>query len=144
MHGVSMSDISQVQMQRFKDTEMKRASNELNTQKDVNNREYKKIVNTNEGVINDLRKGYDTQVDGLKNELEQKLLNARGHHDEVIKGEEERMAQELVNLKRKHIDQVQEIKTAQQGQIDDLNISHKNTLDNARQKFLKSKAKWET
>ncbi len=138
------TDISQVQAQRFKESESKRMNAEIKSHQDQHNREYGKIVKTNEATITDLRKDYDNKVDSMKAELEQRLTEIRRKNEELINGENQRMTAELENLKSAHKDQIQEVKTAQQNQIDDMNLSHRNTVENARQKFLKEKLKWET
>ncbi len=54
------------------------------------------------------------------------------------------MEQELQNLKKVHEEQKSEIKVAQQNEISEMVDSHKKTLENARQKFIKEKGKFNT
>jgi molecular chaperone DnaK (HSP70) len=55
--------------------------------------------------------------------------------------ENQRMNQELTNLKQTHQEQVAEIKIGQRNEINEMVDSHKKTLDQAKQKFAKERAK---
>ena len=57
--------------------------------------------------------------------------------------ENTRLQTEVENLKKAHQDQVAEIKISQQTEIQGMVESHKKTIDNAKQKFIKEKSKFE-
>lgn len=139
-----MNDIAQIQSQRYKESEVKRQNNEIKNQQDAHHRQYKKIVNHNEAAITEVRKDYDVKVEQAKTELEKKLIEMRKKHEDIMTGESTRMDQEVENLKNGYQDKVTDMKVAQEKQIEDMNENFKVNIENARQKYLKAKMKWDT
>ncbi|MBT3585124.1 MAG: hypothetical protein HN509_09460 [Halobacteriovoraceae bacterium] len=138
-----MSEISNVQAQKFREAESKRHSYQLKKTRQENYRTYQKEVKVNENMLTRMRSEYDGKVKGLQNELEGKLSKVRAKQSKAIDAENKRLNEELVNLKRTHADQVTEIKIAQQGEVNTLTDSHKRTLENARLQYQKEKVKFE-
>jgi ElaB/YqjD/DUF883 family membrane-anchored ribosome-binding protein len=68
----------------------------------------------------------------------------RSRHDIRLQDENRRLAEELKNLKATHGDQVAEVSESQNNEIQDMKESHRKTLQNAREKFIKEKSKFET
>ena len=58
--------------------------------------------------------------------------------------EKKRLELEILNLKKTHNDKIFEIKQNQALEVERLQDSHRKTIDNAREKFIKEKMKWQT
>ena len=65
-----MSEISNVQAQKFREAESKRHSYQLKKTRQENYRTYQKEVKVNENMLTRMRSEYDGKVKGLQNELE--------------------------------------------------------------------------
>ncbi len=138
-----MSNISEIKAARFKEAESKRHNFELRKLKTENSREYNKQVKTNETTITRMQDGYQAKISVLKNELEQKLINVRDRQERNLVSENQRLDEEVTNLKKAHEDQVTELKHSQENEINDMVTSHKKTVENARQKYISDKMKWD-
>lgn len=138
-----MTDVNAVRLQKHYETENKRQNFELRKMRDQNNRVYQKEVEYNEDMLSKMREGYEVKVKNMENDLERKLVEIRGKHAELIQEENKRLDEELANIKQVHEDQVGEIKESNTNEITRMNESHRNSLDVARQKFMKEKNKWE-
>lgn len=141
--GMSMSTISELKSQRFKESETKRHAQDIKKIRSMHNKTFSKEVKKNEISIKQMKEEYETKVEGLEIELEQKLISHRNRQKDSLQREKMRLTDEVENLKKTHQDQVGEIKSSQANEIDELISSHKKTLENARQKFLKEKMKTE-
>lgn len=138
-----MSTINDVQAQKFAEAEGKRYNSELKEMRSSNNRAYETEVKTKEAEIQRMRNDYETRIANLKNDQEQKLVEIRDRQSKMAEEENVRLKLEVENLKRSHQDQVAEIKIGQQNEIKDMVDSHKKSLEIAKQKFVKEKAKYD-
>ena len=137
-----MNNISEVKAARFKEAETKRHNFELRKLKTEHARSFNKIVKTNETSLTTMQDDYQSKNSILKNELEQKLINVRDRQDRALLSENQRLYEEVTNLKQAHDDQVGELKSSQENEINKMVESHKRTLENARQKYISEKMKW--
>lgn len=138
-----MTDVTAVKLQRHKEAENKRYAFEMKKLSAENQNNYTKQVKAYETMIGRMKGEYEAKVKNLENELERKLVNLRNNHSRKINEENKRLDEELTNLKKAHGAQVGEIKETQANEIDNLVTSHKTTLENARQKYIREKSKWE-
>lgn len=138
-----MTDINQVKAARFRESQEKRFNFEMKKLKAEHNRTYSKEVKRNEETLVRLKDDYEQKVNGLEIDLEQKLGKVRSSQKKSISAENERLKEELTNLKKAHNDQVGEIKETQENEIENLVRNHKKTIENARQKYIKEKMKWD-
>lgn len=138
-----MTDVTSVKLQRFQEAENKRASFAMKKLSTENQKDYNKQVKAYESMIGRMKGEYEAKVKTLENELERKLVGMRNTHSRKIKEENHRLNEELTNLRKAHDAQVGEIKETQSNEITELVASHKDTLENARQKYISEKSKWE-
>jgi hypothetical protein len=139
-----MSNVNNVQAQKFLESENKRYNNEIKQLRTTNDRGYETESKIKEAEMARMRDDYETRIANLKNEQEQKLVEIRDRQSKSVGEENMRLQTEVENLKKAHQDQVAEIKISQQNEIQGMVESHKKTMDNAKQKFAKEKSKFET
>ena len=80
----------------------------------------------------------------MKTVLEEKISKLRVIQNGKYNEEKKRLDLELINLKKVHNDKILEIKQNNHIEVEQLRTSHKNTIDNARDRFIKEKMKWQT
>ncbi len=97
--------------------------------------------NRNESQVELMRKDYNVKLSQEKNDLEMKLNEVRERYSERILKENERFESELSDLKRAHTDQVAELKTTQVKDIERMQKSQREYMENAKNKFESEKAK---
>jgi hypothetical protein len=137
-----MTNINQVKAARFKESEEKRFNFEIKKLRTEHGRKYSKEVKKNEETMVRLKDDYEKKIGTMELELEQKLTDVRSRQKKSLVLENERLKEELINLKKAHGDQVGEIKETQENEIQNLVQSHKTTIENARQKYIKEQMKW--
>lgn len=137
------SQILQLRAARHAERENKRHNVELKKLRLEQKQEYDKAVKVHEDTITRLKDNYESQVDIIDGELDQKLTEVRARQKDLIRAENERLDEEVEGLKRAHEDQVNEIRASHENQISEMNESHEKTLESARQKYMKEKLKWE-
>jgi len=138
-----MSDIALMKAKRLQDRERIKHNAQLKKLKIENRREYEKTRDTNSTDIQRMQDRYDAEKGNLKTVIEEKLAKLRVIQNTQFNEEEKRLDIEIVNLKRIHDDKVLEIKKNQSMEVDKLQESHKNTINNARKKYIKEKMKWQ-
>lgn len=138
-----MSNINDVQSQKYIESENKKFNTEIKQLRSGNERNYESESKTKEALIKRMHEDYDTTISTLKNNQEQKLVEIRDRQIKSVNDENIRLKVEVDNLKKSHQDQLGEIKTGQQNEIQTLVESHKKTIDNAKQKFIKEKNKYD-
>ena len=138
-----MADISNVKAARFQEMERKRHNYELKKLRSENHKKFQKEVKSNEAMMSRMRRDYEVQVKNLENDLERKLIETRAKHKRSITAENKRLNEELTNLKKAHQDQVGEVKISQDNEIENMVTSHRETLENAKQKYIREKQKWD-
>jgi hypothetical protein len=137
-----MSNINEVQSQKFIEAESKKFTSDLKQLRTENDRTYETESKSKEALINRMHDDYDTKIANLKNDQEQKLVEIRNRQKKSVNEENGRLKLEVANLKKAHQEQLAEIKTGQQNEIQTLVESHKKTIENAKQKFLKEQSKF--
>jgi hypothetical protein len=137
-----MSNINEVQSQKFIEAESKKFNSEIKQLRSENDRNYESESKSKEAQMQRMHDDYDTKIANLKNDQEQKLVEIRNRQNKSVNEETIRLQVEVANLKKSHQDQLSEIKSGQQNEIQTLVESHKKTIDNAKQKFLKEKNKF--
>ncbi|MDO9181465.1 MAG: hypothetical protein Q7U04_03610 [Bacteriovorax sp.] len=138
-----MSNISDVQSQKYLEAETKKYTNDLKQLRTENDRGYQTEAKSKEAELKRMHDDYEMKIANLKNEQEQKLVEIRDRQSKSVGDENMRLQTEVENLKKAHQDQVAEIKTSQQNEIQGMVESHKKTMDNAKQKFVREKSKLE-
>lgn len=138
-----MTRINEVQLNHFKETENRRHNEEIRDLKAKNLDQYRDEVKQNEEMITRMRNEYDSKQQKIQAETERKLVELRRNQERTLAQEKKRLEQEMSNLKKTHEGQVVEIKKSQSHEISEIQESHQKTLDNARQKYLIEKAKWQ-
>jgi hypothetical protein len=138
-----MSTVNDVQAQKYKESETKRYNSELKDMRSSSERTYDTEAKAKEVELRRMRDDYDSKIANLKNEQEQKLVEIRDRQAKSVGEENARLQLEVDNLKKSHQDQVAEIRTGQQNEIREMVDSHKKTIENAKQKFVKEKSKYE-
>lgn len=138
-----MADISDLKVAKWKESENRRHSFEMKKLRDEFAKDYQTQVAQNERLMDRMKREYDVEVRNLENELDLKLAEMRKSQEKSLQDENSRLSSEVVNLKKAHSDQVGEIKISQQNEINNLVDSHRRTLEEARQKYIKEKMKYE-
>ena len=123
-----MSELNTLKAKRLQEREAIRHNAQLKRLKVENRREYEKTRDTNSTDILRMQDRYDSEKSNMKTILEEK----------------KRLDLELINLKKIHNDKILEIKQNNHMEVEQLRASHKNTIDNARDRFIKQKMKWQT
>jgi len=139
-----MSDIAQIRANKALETENTKQSQELRKLRADNMRTYQKVVSDSGSEVERIQKDHDTFVSNLKNESEQKLREMRERYTSMQKEENERLENELQDLKSIYKDKKGELAIGHQNEIDRMNQSHRETLENAKRKFVQEKAKYTT
>jgi hypothetical protein len=138
-----MNNIDQIKAQRFQESENKRYNMQMRKLRAEHDKSYKKEVDKNKTHMEQLKSENIAKIELLETELEKKLIEQREKHSRLLNMEKKRLDQELVTLKASHEGKVSELRMSNQGEIDELVEYHQKTLDNARQKYMKEKAKWD-
>jgi hypothetical protein len=136
-----MSNIGELQIQKFLETESKKHNAEIKQLRTENDQEYQTETKAKEALLNRMKSDYETKIANLKNEQEQKLVEIRDRQSKSVEDENIRLQSEVENLKKGHKDQVKEIKISQENEINHMVESHAKTMANAKHKFLKEKNK---
>lgn len=135
--------INRAQYSRFKETENKQFAQRMKKMRLEHKRTFNKEAKRQESMLQRLKKDFDVKTKGLQNKLEQQLVKVRTDQARKVQEENTRLNEELENLKKAHADKINEIKVGQENQVNQLKESHARTLENARNKFIKEKTKWE-
>lgn len=138
-----MANISELKVAKWKEAENRRHSFEMKKLKDEFAKEYQKEVAQNEQLMDRMRREYEVKIKGLENELDMKLAEMRNSQSKNIEEENQRLTYEVQNLKKAHQDQIGEIKVGQENEVNTLVDSHQRTLEDARQRYIKEKMKYE-
>lgn len=138
-----MNKIDQIKAQRFQESENKRHNMQMRKLRAEHDKSYKKEVDKNKAHMKRIKAEYEGKVDLLETELEKKLIEQREKHSRMLNMETKRLDQELATIKASHKGKVSELRNGQQEEIDELVAYHRKNLDNARQKYMKEKAKWD-
>ena len=137
------NDITRVRAEKHKAIEEKHHTFALKKLRDENQKDYKREVTKGENTLERIKKDYEVKVSNLESDLEQKLVELRRSQEEKVKIENKRLDEEVKNIQIAHKEKVSELKDSQAHQIQDMVQSHQKTLDNAREKFVREKRKWE-
>lgn len=137
-----MSSVGELKAQRSMEAETKKSATEIKQAKLQLDREYTGIVKKKESELVRMQNDYDSRLSRLKNDQERKLQEIREKNNLVLGEEDQRLKDELKNLKSVHREQVEEIKIGQGNEIEQLTQSHQRTVDQARERFMKEKSKW--
>ena len=138
-----MSNIDQIKAQRFQESENKRYNLQMRKLRAEHDKSFKKEVDKNKAHIERLKDENIGKIKTLETELEKKLIQQREKHSRIMDMEKKRLDQELVTLKASYQGKTAELRTSNQSEVDELVEHHQKTLDNARQKYMKEKAKWD-
>ena len=139
-----MSDIAQLKAKRLQERESIRHNAKLKKLKNENRKEYEKTRTSGNNEIIRMQDRFDSERSNLKNILEEKLSKLRVIQSSKYMEEKKRLELEILNLKKTHNDKILEIKQNQALEVERLQDSHRKTIDNAREKFIKEKMKWQT
>lgn len=139
-----MSDINAVQARRFKSAETQRHNREIDKIKKKHKMEFDKIKKTNQIEIERVQKESEIAKTDVELKSQSKVKTLRTKQEQILKSEKARLDGELQNLQSVHKDKVLEVKMNQKAELDSLLKSHNTTLENAREKFIKEKIKWQT
>lgn len=135
--------ISQNRVDYIRENQYKESLQRVASEQKKFERDYQSIVKKNEGTMKRLNDDYEVKVSNLKVKLDQKLAKMRAQHDKIMATEEKRLGQELKNLKSGHEDKVTELRKSQMNQLQEMKDSQKKILDQARERFIRAKAKWD-
>jgi len=136
-------NISSTRLQRHQEQEFTRQQLELRNLRSDFEKKIKHVVEENEKKLSDIKQAYRIKGEYLDNDLNKKLIALRSHQTFIIKDEQERLEKELDNIKKRHENQVSELGETNSSQIDKMKENHTEVLENAKRKFLKTKAKWD-
>ncbi len=137
------TDLNSVKAARYMDQESKRYNAEVKKLRQENAQDYHKQASTYEHQMQSMKQDFEKRISQLNSELERKLLEVRDSNERKVKEENQRLEAEVRNLKSAHQDQVVEIRLGHQNEIEKMNESHRTTLNNAKNKFVQEKQKWE-
>ena len=138
-----MADIADLKVAKWKESENRRHSFEMKKLSDEFAKQYQTEVANNERMLDRMRREYEVKTRNLENELDLKLSEMRKSQEKNLEAENKPLSSEVQNLKSAHQDQVGELKMGQQNEINTLVDSHRRTLEDARQRYIKEKMKYE-
>ena len=139
-----MSDVTSIKQASYQEAEAGRIRSELRKATEENNKEYQQKITEHTQSMDRLSTTYDKEANNQKTNLERDLNIIRAKFAELKKKENDRFESEIKDLKQSHEDQKGELVINHTEEISRMDKSHKNFLENARQKFEAEKAKYQT
>jgi hypothetical protein len=137
------TQVSDARLQHIRNSQYQAKLKQVRSEKKKFAREYQSTVHKNEGMLTRLQKDYEVKVSRMKTELDQKLAKLRVKHQKRLESEKAQLDAELANLKKSHQSKVEELKVGQIHQLEEMKESQQRILDQAREKFIRAKAKWQ-
>ena len=141
---MTSNTLSNIRQRKHAEQEYASQQLELRRMKSENEKKIKKVITNNQTKLQETKKSYRLKTNDLENQLHKKLISLRTHQAEILREEQERLETELSGIKIRQANQIAELRQNNRNSIERINESHKEILENAKNKFMREKMKWET